>query len=145
MRVAVSACLLGERCKYNGGSNRCAPLVDALAAHEAVPVCPEVLGGLSTPRPPAEIVDGTVRTQAGESVDAAYRLGAERAIAKMEAAGGCDLAVLQPRSPSCGVHEVYNGTFSGTLVPGRGVFASLLLERGMRACEPDEALRLLSP
>lgn len=144
MRVAVSACLLGENCKYSGGNNLCTELVEALAGHEVIPVCPEVLGGLATPRPPAEIVDGVVRTQAGESVDAAFRRGAERALARIEAAGGCDLAVLQPRSPSCGVGEVYDGTFSGTLRPGQGVFAGLLLDSGMRACEPAEALGLLT-
>lgn len=71
MRIAVSACLLGENCKYSGGNNLCPKLVDALSGHEVIPVCPEVLGGLPTPRPPAEIVHGEVRTQAGESVDAA--------------------------------------------------------------------------
>lgn len=144
MRVAVSACLLGVNCKYSGGNNLCTELVEALAGHEVIPICPEVLGGLATPRPPAEIVDGVVRTQAGESVDAAFRLGAERALAQIEAAGGCDLAVLQPRSPSCGVSEVYDGTFSGTLRPGQGVFACLLRDSGTRACEPVEALGLLT-
>ena len=140
MRIAVSACLLGENCKYSGGNNLCSKLVDALSGHEVIPVCPEVLGGLPTPRPPAEIVHGEVRTQAGESVDAAFRLGAERALDHVEAAGGCDLAVLQPRSPSCGVSEVYDGTFSGRLVPGSGVFVRLLRQHGLRVMQPDEFL-----
>ncbi len=144
MRIAVSACLLGENCKYSGGSNLCHELVKALQGHDVIPVCPEVLGGLSVPRPPAEIVDGEVRTQAGESVDAAFRRGAERALAQIEAAGVCDFAVLQPRSPSCGVHEVYDGTFTGTLRAGQGLFASMLLSCGIRACEPAEAVGLLT-
>lgn len=140
VRIAVSACLLGENCKYSGGNNLCPKLVDALSDHEVIPVCPEVLGGLPTPRPPAEIVHGEVRTQAGESVDAAFRLGAKRALDHIEAAGGCDLAVLQPRSPSCGVSEVYDGTFSGRLVPGSGVFVRLLRQHGLRVMQPDEFL-----
>ena len=78
MKVAVSACLLGENCKYSGGSNRCERLLEALRARpdiEVIPVCPEVAGGLPTPRPPAEIVDGEVVNDLGESVDAAYRAG----------------------------------------------------------------------
>lgn len=140
MRVAVSACLLGERCKYNGGSNRCPELIEALRGHEVVPVCPEVLGGLPVPRPPAEIVAGEVRTRDGASVDDAYRLGSARSLRRIEDAGGCDLAVLQPRSPSCGVREVYDGSFSGCLVPGRGVFAEELHARGIACLEPAEAV-----
>lgn len=140
VRIAVSACLLGENCKYSGGNNLCPKLVDALSGHEVIPVCPEVLGGLPIPRPPAEIVHGEVRTQTGASVDAAFRLGAERALDHIEAAGGCDLAVLQPRSPSCGVSEVYDGTFSGRLVPGSGVFVRLLRQHGLRVMQPDEFL-----
>ena len=144
MRIAVSACLLGENCKYSGGNNLCSKLVDALSGHEVIPVCPEVLGGLPIPRPPAEIVHGEVRTQSGESVDAAFRLGAERALDRIEAAGGCDLAVLQPRSPSCGVSEVYDGTFSGCLTPGDGVTAALLKENGITVYGESEIEMLLS-
>ena len=140
VRIAVSACLLGENCKYSGGNNLCPELVDALSGHEVIPVCPEVLGGLPTPRAPAEIVHGEVRTQAGACVDAAFRLGAKRALDHIEAAGGCDLAVLQPRSPSCGASEVYDGTFSGRLVPGSGVFVRLLRQHGLHVMQPDEFL-----
>lgn len=145
MRVCASACLLGENCKYSGGNNLVLELVEALSGHEVVAVCPEVAGGLPIPRPCAEIVDGCVTAQTGESVDAAYRAGAAVELARIEAAGGVDLAVLQPRSPSCGVREVYDGTFSGHLVPGRGVFAELLADHGIRTLEPDEALSELRP
>lgn len=138
MRIAVSACLLGENCKYNGGNNLRPELVELLLGHEVVAVCPEVLGGLATPRVPAEIVQGEVRNREGESVDAAFRCGAEEAWARMQEAGGCDLAVLQPRSPSCGVGVVYDGTFSGTLVPGDGIFAALLRDHGMPCVSADD-------
>ena len=139
MKVLVSACLLGENCKYSGGNNLCPALLDWLrqGGHQAVPVCPEELGGLPTPRVPAEIVGGAVMTRDGESVDAAFRRGAEAAleIARRE---GAELAVLQPRSPSCGVREVYDGSFSGRRIPGMGVFARLLAENGFRVLEPGE-------
>lgn len=132
MKVAVSACLLGENCKYSGGNNRCERLLEALHARpdiEAIPVCPEVAGGLPTPRPPAEIVDGEVVNNVGESVDAAYRSGVAVEMARLAPAiesGELAAAVLQSRSPSCGVHHVYDGTFAGRLIAGRGLFAQEL-------------------
>ncbi len=147
MRVAVSACLLGERCKYNGGSNLNVALVEALRAQgcTVIPVCPEVAGGLPVPRPRSEILDGRVVDEFGASVDAAFRSGAAAELARIEAAGGVDAAVLQPRSPSCGEGLVYDGTFAGTLVPGDGVFAALVKERGVPVYAPDEVdARLLA-
>ena len=139
MKVLVSACLLGENCKYSGGNNLCPGLLDWLnrEGHEAVPVCPEQLGGLPTPRTPAEIVDGAVTTRDGEDVDQAFRRGAETAlgIARRE---GAELAVLQPRSPSCGVKQIYDGTFSGRRISGQGVFAKLLAESGFPLLEPED-------
>lgn len=139
MRVLVSACLLGENCKYSGGNNLCPALLDWLQreGHEAVPVCPEQLGGLPTPRTPAEIVNGVVTDRDGRNVDAEFRRGAALAldIARRE---GTTLAVLQPRSPSCGARQVYDGTFTGRRVPGMGVFARLLAENGFRVLEPED-------
>lgn len=128
MKILVSACLMGENCKYNGGNNRSEKLLEFLKGHEVVPVCPEVLGGLPIPRPPAEIVNGVVRTQAGTSVDSEYRTGAALALA---AAPDAALAILQSRSPSCGVKEIYDGTFSRTRIPGKGIFAQLLADKGI--------------
>lgn len=133
MKIAVSACLLGENCKYSGGNNRSERLLSELAKHpeiEIIPVCPEVAGGLPTPRPPAEIVDGEVVNNCGVSVDAEYRAGvaAEMARLKPHIESGELAAVLQSRSPSCGVHEVYDGTFTGRLIAGRGLFAQALAE-----------------
>ena len=144
MKVLVSACLLGENCKYSGGNNRNETVLRWLQSHgaQAVPVCPEVLGGLPVPRTPAEIADGgIVTTQDGRSVDAAFRRGAETALetAKRE---GVEFAILQPRSPSCGVRQVYDGTFTGTKVDGQGVFARLLLDSGFRVLEPEDLKEL---
>ena len=105
-----------------------------LAKHpeiEIIPVCPEVAGGLPTPRPPAEIVDGEVVNNCGVSVDAEYRAGVAAEMARLKPhieSGELAAAVLQSRSPSCGVHEVYDGTFTGRLIAGRGLFAQALAE-----------------
>lgn len=134
MKIAVSACLLGENCKYSGGNNRSERLLSELAKHpeiEVIPVCPEVAGGLSTPRPPAEIVDGEVVNNYGVSVDAEYRAGVAAEMARLKPhieSGELAAAVLQSRSPSCGVHEVYDGTFTGRLIAGRGLFAQALAD-----------------
>lgn len=144
MKIAVSACLLGENCKYSGGNNRCERLLEALSTRpdiEAVPICPEVAGGLPTPRPPAEIVDGEVVNNLGESVDAAYRSGVAAEMARLAPAiesGELAAAVLQSRSPSCGVHEVYDGTFTGRLIPGKGLFAEALAAVGVRLVDVSD-------
>ena len=130
MKIMVSVCLLGENCKYNGGNNRNEKLLCLLEGHTVIPVCPEVLGGLPVPRPSAEIVNGTVMNVAGENVDAAFRLGAEKGLelAKREKP---DLIVLQSRSPSCGVKMIYDGSFSGALVPSNGMTAGMLKKLGI--------------
>ena len=137
MKIMVSACLLGENCKYSGGNNRHEKVLAFLKGHEVIPVCPEVMGGLPTPRPPAEIVCGTVINRDGVNVDKEYRRGAERAleIAQREQ---IDLAILQSRSPSCGVKQIYDGTFSGTKISGQGVTARLLAENGFRVLDVGE-------
>ena len=138
MKIAVSACLLGENCKYSGGNNRSERLLSELAKHpeiEVIPVCPEVAGGLPTPRPPAEIVDGEVVNDLGVSVDAEHRAGVAAEMARLEShieSGELAAAVLQSRSPSCGVREVYDGTFTGRLIPGKGLFAEALERGGVR-------------
>ena len=125
MKIMVSACLIGENCKYDGGNNKSEKLLSFLRGHEVIPVCPEVLGGLPTPRVPSEIVGGEVVDRNGVSRDDCFRRGAEKAldIARREKP---DLVVLQSRSPSCGVNQIYDGSFSGKLISGRGVFAKML-------------------
>ena len=137
MKIMVSACLLGRRCKYNGGDNFNEALARFLEDHEVVPVCPEVAGGLPVPRRRCEIRDGAVTNDAGETVDAAFRAGAAECL-KIAKDEGIDLAILQPRSPSCGVCQIYDGTFSGRLIDGSGVFAALLKEHGFKVIEPGD-------
>lgn len=127
MKIAVSACLLGQNCKYSGGNNDSAKVHKFLEGHEVIPVCPEVLGGLPVPRDPAEIVAGVVRTESGRSVDAQFRAGAQRALEILREQGA-ELVILQSRSPSCGGKEIYDGTFSRTRIPGQGIFAQLLVQ-----------------
>ena len=140
MKIAVSACLLGENCKYNGGNNYSDKLAKFLEGHEVVGVCPEVLGGLPTPREAAEIVDGIVKRKDGISVDEEFRKGAERAL-KIVKEQNVDLVILQSRSPSCGVNVIYDGTFSKTMISGDGVFVRLLKEGGIRAIDVAEILQ----
>lgn len=144
MKILVSACLLGINCKYNGGNN-CNEKVTALADdHELVPVCPEVLGGLPTPRVPSEIVRsplnggaGVVTNAEGVVVDDEFRAGAEEAL-RIAKARSVDFAILQSRSPSCGARQVYDGTFTRTLRPGRGVFAEALSAAGIRIVDVED-------
>ena len=137
MKIMVSACLIGENCKYDGGNNKSEKLLSFLRGHEVIPVCPEVLGGLPTPRVPSEIVGGEVVDRNGVPHSESFRRGAEKAleIARREKP---DLVVLQSRSPSCGVNQIYDGTFSGKLIPGRGVFAKLLSENGFRTKDIED-------
>ena len=139
MIIAVSACLLGEKCKYSGGDNR-DPAVEAFCAgHETLPVCPEVAGGLPVPRVSAEIgAGGRVRTRDGRDVTEAFARGAEACVRRCRERGAA-LAVLQPRSPSCGIGRVYDGSFSGRLVPGDGLFAQALRREGI-PCIPADAV-----
>ena len=130
MRILISACLLGCRCRYDGAS-KLHPLISDLAArHALVPVCPEQLGGLPTPRVPAERQGDRVVTAAGADVTEQYRRGAEEAW-RLCRTLGCAAAVLKERSPSCGCGAVYDGTFSGTLTAGDGVTAELLRARSI--------------
>ena len=137
MKIMISSCLLGHNVKYNGGNNKNEALLRLLSGHTVIPVCPEVLGGLPVPRTPAEIVSGEVINRRGESVDKAFRKGAEKALesAKREKP---DLVILQSRSPSCGVKQIYDGTFSGTLVSGQGVFARMAQEAGFRVIDIED-------
>ena len=141
-KLLVSACLLGINCKYSGGNNRL-PEAEALAARfELVPVCPEQLGGLPTPRPCAERVGERVINRAGEDVTAAFRLGAERT-AEIARSGGVRRALLQERSPSCGCTCIYDGSFTGQVIPGQGVTAELLARHGIKLYGESQVDELL--
>lgn len=127
MKIMVSACLLGENCKYNGGNNNNEKVKAFCQGHEIIPVCPEVLGGLPTPRVPAEIVAGVVTNKDGINVDSQFRLGADKAL-QLAKDNEVDLVILQSRSPSCGVKQIYDGSFLGKLIFGNGIFADLLIK-----------------
>ena len=139
MKIMVSACLAGENCKYNGGNNRNEKVLQLMAGNKVIMVCPEQMGGLPTPRIPSEICNGVVTAKDGRIVDQEFRLGTERCldIAKREQP---DLIVLQPRSPSCGVKQRYDGTFSGRLINGVGVTAQLLMENGYNVVDVEDLL-----
>lgn len=137
MKVAVSACLLGENCKYNGGNNYNKKLVNFVESYEVIAMCPEVLGGLVIPRPSAEIVNGLVRQKNGISVDNEFKKGAQKAlnIIKKNKIG---LVILQSRSPSCGVNNVYDGSFTGKLIEGKGAFARILEENNIEVIDVED-------
>lgn len=135
--ILVSACLLGAACKYSGGDNLC-PQVAAMAQdHALVPVCPEQLGGLPTPRTPSERQGDRVVTKDGRDVTDAYLRGAQEAL-KLAKLFGCDTAILKARSPSCGARAIYDGSFTGTVIPGDGVTAELLQASGIRVLTEAE-------
>ena len=125
MRLLVSACLLGVMCRYDGQSRPDEKVLGLLKNHVLVPVCPEQLGGLSTPRCPCEIQGDRVMSRDGDDRTAEYEKGALEAL-RLCRLFSCEAAVLKAKSPSCGLGCVYDGTFSGTLRPGDGVTAGLL-------------------
>ena len=127
MKIAVSACLLGHDCKYSGGNNRSQKVLDYIEGHEIIPVCPEVTGGLPVPRIPVELKDGKAINRDGEDVTEFFRRGVEMTMEKLEGQD-IDLAILQPRSPSCGCKQIYDGTFTKTLINGKGMFAQALAD-----------------
>ncbi|WP_255467410.1 DUF523 domain-containing protein [Raoultibacter phocaeensis] len=128
--VLVSACLLGEPCRYDGRACACEGIGALSAAVEIVAVCPEVAGGLPIPREPAELSRGRATTRSGVDVTEAYRRGAAEAV-RLACERGCRFAVLKERSPSCGYGEVYDGTFAGILVEGDGIAAAQLAKAGI--------------
>lgn len=130
--LLISACLVGYNCKYNGGNNALPP--EVLAAlrerYRLIPVCPEAAGGLPTPRVPSERRGGRVVTRDGRDVTAAFRRGAEIA-GKLAERTGARLALLKSGSPSCGSGMIYDGSFTGTLMPGDGVTAEYLKNKNL--------------
>lgn len=135
MKILVSACLLGRNCKYSGGNNLDENVVAFVQGHEVIPVCPEEAAGLGIPRVPMEIVDGILINKEGVVVDEPVR----RAVAKIvEENRDADLAILKSRSPTCGVKQVYDGTFSGVLIDGSGVLAQALKEASIRIMDAED-------
>lgn len=131
MKVVVSACLLGENCKYNGA------VAEFVRDKEVLPVCPELMAGMGCPRTPIEIVDGVLMDRDGKNVDAAMREAVATAM-KQIPSKEILCAVLQSRSPTCGVNQVYDGSFSGKLIPGAGIFTQALKEAGYRVIDAED-------
>lgn len=136
--IVCSACLAGMACKYNGATNNTDLRVIRLVEQgKAVPVCPEMLGGLSVPRIPCEILKEKVVNRNGEDKTEAFELGAKRALAIAQAIHASQ-AILMPRSPSCGMNQIYDGTFSKTLINGDGLFVRLLKKNGIEVLSPEK-------
>lgn len=139
MKIVVSACLLGANCKYNGGNNYASAVAQFVKGREVIPVCPELLAGLGVPREPIEIVNGVPRRKDGTSVDAELRKAVEAILEELEDES-IECVILKSRSPTCGVKQVYDGTFSGTLVDGMGVLAKALREKGYRVLDSEDII-----
>ncbi len=129
--ILVSACLLGTPCRYDGKSKPSAAVCALEERYRLIPICPEVMGGLPTPRTPSEIIGERVVMRNGKDVTENYHRGAKEAL-QLALEHGCTVAVLKAKSPSCGLHLVYDGTFTGTLTPGNGICAELLQKNGIR-------------
>jgi len=135
----VSACLLGKRCRYDGKDNLSEKLNDFLEKNnlETLEICPEVMGGLSVPRTPCEIVDGKVIDINGVDKTKEYAKGAEIAL-QLAKRYDCKIAILKSKSPSCGFGKIYDGTHTRTLVDGNGICADLLIQNGVKVISSDE-------
>ena len=137
MKVLVSACLLGENCKYNGGNNYTPAVAEFVKDKEIISVCPEMMAGLGCPRTPIEISGGVVMDRNGNCVDAAIRKAVAQVL-EMIRDEEILCAILKSRSPTCGVHQVYDGTFSGTRIDGAGVFAQALKDAGYPVMDAED-------
>ena len=129
-KILVSSCLLGLNCKYDGGNNYSKKVNEFLKDYEVVPVCPEIMGGLPTPRASSEIFKNKVITKEGKDVTKQYKKGAEECLF-LAKKYNIKKALLKLRSPSCGSDEIYDGTFSHTLTEGDGITAKLLKDNGI--------------
>lgn len=140
--ILVSACLLGMHCRYNGTGALQEELEQLKDKYNLIPVCPEIYGGLQTPRDPAERSGEKVLTAAGEDVTEYYRHGAEETL-RLKELYRCETAILKERSPSCGYGHIYDGTFCGKLIDGNGVTAELLADNGVRILGESRIKELL--
>lgn len=137
MTILVSACLLGENCKYNGGNNRNDRVLQYVEGHRVIPVCPEMLSGLGAPRKPVELRGERVVTVDGEDHTEAFQRGVALAMAAI-AGETIDLAILQSRSPTCGVKQIYDGTFTRKKIDGQGLLARALKARGVPLMDAED-------
>ena len=137
MKILVSACLLGEKCKYNGGDNYSPTIVEYVKDHQVIPVCPEMQAGMGCPRIPIEIVNGVLMDRNGKNVDASMRTAIREILTSIENEE-ISCAILKSRSPTCGVKQIYDDTFSGKLISGSGLFAQALKDAGYQVIDCEE-------
>ena len=135
--ILVSACLLGENCKYNGGNNYSVRIERMLEGEEILPVCPEFLAGLGVPRAPMELVDGVPYNVNGECLKDKLDAAIDE-IKRLAIENGVSMAILKSRSPTCGVKEIYDGSFSHTLIPGMGLLARALVDMGIKVVDSED-------
>jgi len=133
----VSSCLAWVKCRWDGKARPCQKVIELIKQNEAIPVCPELLGGLAIPRMSAEQRDGKVFTKDGKDVTGQYERGAEEAL-KIAKLTNCNEAILKSKSPSCGSGKIYDGTFSGNLVYWDGVFTKLLEKNNIKVSTEEE-------
>ena len=142
MKILVSACLLGENCKYNGGNNYNPAVAEFVKDKEVLSICPEMMAGMGCPRTPIEIIDGVLMDRSGNNVDAAMREAVAQAM-EMIRKEDIQCAVLQSRSPTCGVNQIYDGSFSGKLIDGSGVFVQALKDAGYQVIDAEDVEKYL--
>ena len=136
-RILVSACLLGKPCRYDGKSKPCQGVIALSDKYDFIEVCPEVAGGLPTPRTPSERVNDSVVMCDGKDVTVNYKRGAEFAL-ELCREKSIDIAILKAKSPSCGKGQIYDGTFTGRLIRGNGVTAEMLIDNGIKVFTENE-------
>mgnify|MGYP002508565883 FL=1 len=137
MKILVSACLLGENCKYSGGNNYNEAVAEFVKDKDVLPICPEMMAGMGCPRIPIEIVDGVLIDRNGNNVDTSMRKAVAQAM-ELIRKEDIQCAILQPRSPTCGVNQIYDGSFSGKLIEGSGVFVQALKDAGYQVIDAED-------
>lgn len=140
MKYIISSCVAGVNCKYNGGNNLNEVAKWLVDEGLAILACPEELGGLPTPRVPAEIIEDKVISKEGVDVTLEYLTGAQKTL-QIAKENNIAIAILQKRSPSCGVHQIYDGTHSGILISGKGKTTELLEKHGIQVITIDEYIK----
>lgn len=142
MKILVSSCLMGINCKYNGKNNRNPSIIHFLKDKDVICICPELLTGMGSPRPCVELVNGVAMDENGKNVDREFRSGVALALSQIQDEE-IDFAILQSRSPTCGVNQIYDGSFSGRLIPGMGLFAQALKQQGYKVIDVEEIVQKL--
>lgn len=142
MNILISACLLGVNCRYNGEGQIVKHIDELIEKYNLIPVCPEIYGGMSTPREPSERIGEHVISKSGKDVTEHFKRGANE-IMKLAQLYQCRYAILKERSPSCGYGEIYDGTFSGKLIEGNGILAEMLLKSGVTIISESRIKELL--